>query len=158
MKRSHLLAACGSVLIGLAVTYSQTPESKLKPFKLTTAQHQEYLQLVKSDSGKAAVEAWARRNKLQILSFKAYSIMVIPKTDLGDHTVPTVEEAAKCDPKNCPVATGTQAIVNSQGKILGAQTISCKAGSCKWIKDSQGRWNRICGSWKCENSGPIEYF
>jgi hypothetical protein len=154
MKRRYLFGVCSLVLLGLVVVHSQTPQSRSREFKLTAAQRQEYQQLVKSGSGKTAIEAWARKHKLRIVSLKDYDIVVIPEPGFER---PTVQEASNCDPKNCPAATGSTTIVNTLGKVLGIQNVKCKASTCKWVKDAQGRNQRICGGRKCENDGPIQY-
>jgi hypothetical protein len=149
MKQRHLFGVCSLFLITLAA-YSQTPQLRSREVTLTTAQRQEYLQQVRSRSSKTAIAAWARKHKLRIISLKDYDI-VIP--DQGfEH--PTIQEASNCDATKCPVATGSYGITNTLGKITGYQAVRCTAKSCKWIKDSQGRNQRICGDWKCENEGP----
>jgi len=150
MKRRHFFGLCALLMSALVVTYSQKPQTSLKEFKLTTTQQREYLQLVKSKSGKTAMEAWARKHKLRIVSLKNYDV-VIPEPGFER---PTIQETSSCDATKCPVATGSYGITNTQGKITGWQAVNCTAKSCKWIKDSQGRYQRICADWKCENEGP----
>ena len=149
MKRISLIILTVLALALLVLAQRQTSPSKT--FKLTTAQQQEYVKLVKSNLGKSAVETWARRHKLQIVSLKNYDIIVIPEQGFQN---PTIQEASNCDATKCPVATGSYSITNTLGRITGYQAVRCTAKSCKWIKDSQGRNQRICGDWKCENEGP----
>jgi len=149
MKRIYLFGV-GSLLLIALVAYSQTPPLRSRDSKLTTAQRQEYLQLIKSRSGETAIKTWARKNKLRIISLEDYDI-VIPEPGFER---PTIQEASSCDASKCPVATGSYSITNTLGKITGWQGVRCTAKSCKWIKDSQGRNQRICADWKCENEGP----
>jgi hypothetical protein len=150
MKRKHFFGICGLLLIALVGAYSQKPQTSSREVKLTTAQQKEYQQLVRSRAGKTAIETWARKHKLRIISLKDYDI-VIPEPAF-EH--PNIQEASNCDATRCPVATGSYSITNTLGKITGYQAVRCTAKSCKWIKDSQGRYQRICGDWKCENEGP----
>jgi hypothetical protein len=115
---------------------------------LTSALRNEYVQLRKSNAGEPAVRAWVKKHKLEIVSLKGYDIMVIPEQATQ---TPTVQEANSCDPKKCPAASGSYGVFNTRNQYLGEQFFTCKANTCKWVKDSQGRWNRICGGWKCNN-------
>lgn len=147
MKRIVLFGV-GSLFLIALVAFSQTPPLRSRELKLTTAQRQEYLQLVRSRSGETAIKAWARKHKLRIISLKDYDI-VIPEPGFEPP-----EAAGACDASKCPVATGSYSITNTLGKITGWQAVRCTAKSCKWVKDSQGRNQRICADWKCENEGP----
>lgn len=167
MKRISMVIALALAL--LVSTYSQTPQSEAGSFAttqdqtkaqeqtkrgalLTPAMREEYTGLVKSDAGEAAVRAWARKHKLEIVSLKGYDILVIPEQGPQN---PTVQEAANCDAKKCPTADGTSSVFNTLNQHVGFQVIKCKATSCKWVKDINGRWQRFCGGWKCENDGGI---
>lgn len=121
---------------------------------LTPAMRKEYAELVKSNSGEAAVRAWARRHKLEIVSLKAYDIMVIPEQSPQD---PPEQElfAGSCDPKKCDTASGISNVKNLKGQIVGFVVVKCTAGSCKWVKDANGKWQRRCGDWSCNSDGPI---
>lgn len=117
---------------------------------VTTAMWKEYEQLLKSKSGEASVRSWARRNKLQIVSQKGYEVTVIPEQ--RPTTDPGPQELGACDARKCPTANAAYPVTNSLGQMVGYQYMKCTAGSCKWVKDSEGRWNRICGNWKCSDS------
>jgi hypothetical protein len=115
---------------------------------LTPALRGEYKQLVKSKAGESAVRAWARKHKLEIVSLKGYNIQVIPEQP----QVSEPEAAQACDAKKCPLSEGSVEVYNRLGVYIGTQFIKCKAGSCKWVKNpATGRWQRVCGNWKCEN-------
>jgi hypothetical protein len=140
----------------LVCAYSQTPQSRPRAFKLTTAQQQEYAKLVESKSGKTAVEAWARKHKLEIVSLKGYSITVIPEQEPQYPTDP--ERAAACDPKLCPTAGGVATVVDAGGKLVGVQTKTCKASKCElvWVEIGGKRVQiRKCSGWTCVAEGPI---
>jgi hypothetical protein len=115
---------------------------------LTPAMRDEYKQLVKSKAGESAVRAWAGKHKLEIVSLKGYDIKVIPEQP----QVNQLEAAQACDAKKCPIAEGSLEVHNRLGVYLGTQFITCKAGSCTWVRDPKtGRFKRICGNWRCEN-------
>jgi hypothetical protein len=158
MKRSHLFGVCSLVLMGLLVAHSQTPQSRPRAFKLTTAQQQEYVKLVKSNSGKAAVRAWARKHKLEIISLKGYNITVIPEQE---PQYPTDQElrAAACDPKTCPTLVGSSMVLDAGGTFLGVQQMNCTAKQCKliWIEIGGKRVQvKHCTDYKCADAGAIQ--
>ena len=156
MKRSHLFGVCSLVLMALLVANSQTPESRRRAFKLTTAQQQEYAKLVESKSGEAAVRAWARKHKLEIVSLKGYSITVIPEQE---PQYPTDQErATKCDPKSCQTFRGSTIVLDVAGTLVGQQEVICTARQCKfiWIEIGGKRVQvKHCFDHKCVAVGSI---
>jgi hypothetical protein len=118
---------------------------------MTSAAREDYVKLVKARASESAIKDWARKNKLVIASLKSYDIIVVPEQS----PVTDAVAAAAYDATKCPTADGLYPIKNTLGQTIGAQNLLCKASSCSWVKDEQGRWNRICGGWKCENTGKI---
>ena len=166
MRRISLIILAALALTVLVSAYSQTPTQQTnrnvqvqqtsqaqgtdRDGLITPAMKKEYLQLLKSRSSKAAVQDWARKYKLRIVHLKEYDILVPEQPPTREP-----EEVGACDATKCPIAVAYMTLKNRLGEILGEQEIKCKAGSCKWIKDLQGRYLRLCGSWKCENVGPL---
>ena len=169
MKRISLIILATLALVLLVSAYGQTttsqtnrntqvqqadrgtPTQQMKRDTLITPEMQrEYVQLIKSRSGKAAVQAWARKHKLEVVSLKGYDILVPERPPTRDQP----EEVGACDATKCPIAVGTVELKDRLGKYLGLQFLKCTAGGCTWVKDSNGRYLRLCGKWKCENDGP----
>jgi hypothetical protein len=141
-------------LLALAVGFSIAQDKGGNFF--TPAIRNEYVGLVKANRGEAAVRAWASKHKLEIVSLKGYDIMVIPGQGIQSPT--TAEAAGSCDATKCPTAKGGYAVANTAGQGVGWRGITCTATSCYWTKDALGRWNRICGDWKCKDDGSVIMF
>ena len=169
MKRISLIILGGMALVLLVSAYGQTPTQQTnrntqvqqttqagqvqkteRDTSLTPALRTEYVQLIKSRSSKAAIQDWARKHKLKIVSLKDYDILV-PEQPPSRQP----EEVGACDATKCPIADATVQLKDRLGRDLGVQFLKCKAGSCKWVKDNDGRYMRLCGSWKCENEGRL---
>lgn len=156
MKRITMIFMATLTLALLVYTQSRTTISPLmkaqaaqesRDTPVTPAMWKEYEQLLKAKSGEASVRSWARRHKLEIVSLKGYDFQVIPEQ--RPTADPGPQEISACDAKKCPTANAAYTVTNTLGQMVGYQYMKCAAGSCKWVKDSQGRWNRICGNWKC---------
>jgi hypothetical protein len=159
MKRISIVIAM--VLALLVSTYSQTPRSKAPGSSapqlqkdqgdwFTPTMRKELMELVKSRSGEAAVRAWARRHKLEIVRLKGYDILVIPEQAAVEKT------GGACDATKCPTAYGSYPVHNTLGQAVGTQAITCQAKNCTWIwNDEKKGWNRICGDWQCKNVGSV---
>lgn len=164
MKRITMILLATLMFALLVYTQSRTTITPLMKAQaaqasrtdpVTPAMWKEYEQLLRSKSGEASVRSWATRNKLQIVSLKGYDVQVIPEQ--RPTTDPGPQEIGACDAKKCPTANAAYPVKNSLGQDVGYQYMTCTAGSCKWVKDSQGRWNRICGNWKCSDGKRVSY-
>lgn len=160
MKRITIIIALTFALPVLA--YSQEPpkgrpdgrtpspdvkDRQAKP--VTQEMWKEYQTLVTTGAGEEALQAWARSNKLKIVSRQRNRIMVVPEQGLQSPT--NQETAGPCDAKGCSTGHGYYEVKNYGGKVIGHRTFTCKASSCVWIKNDKGNWERLCGGWKCRN-------
>src|SRR3989442_9077185 len=112
MKRISLIILGGLALVLLVSAYGQTPtmqtnqntqiqqttqgQQTKRDSSFTPAMRSEYLQLMKSRAGEAAVRSWARKYKLEIVHLKEYDILVPQQPP----TLPSnPKQASVCDPK-----------------------------------------------------------
>ncbi len=152
MKRTSVVAVCALMLSALILALGQAPQRK--KFSLTDAQQQEYVQLVRSNSGKTAIEAWAHKHKLQIVSLKGYDIVVIPEQPPTPSSNP--EEVSACDVTKCGLVSGVANISNTKGVIVGFQAMTCKATRCHFVwNDKLKSYTRICTDYRCATVGDI---
>lgn len=167
MKRISMIIAATLTLALLVSTHSQTPQSSASGVTtaqaqtsqgtlLTPAMRQEYVGLVTLDSGEAAVRAWARKHKLEIVSLKGYNIQVINE-EVPQALPDDVVFAQNCDPKEC-FKSSIEVVTNTKGQTIGYQHEDCRANKCKFVQINPGekppRYKRVCEGWICT---PKEY-
>lgn len=143
-------------IVGLSLhqrAAAQVATTTTRTATLSSTALADYTKLVKSDAGEAALQNWARTNRVQIVSLKPGTVVFVPD-QLPDLQTP--QEASVCDHKKCPVASGHVEVKGLNGAFLGWQYLTCTARSCKWVYNPILKRNvRMCGDWVCRNDGGI---
>jgi hypothetical protein len=112
---------------------------------LTTAMRDEYVKLAKAKASEAAVQDWARKNDLVILSKNGYDIVVIRKQAAPPGTSADTVVA----PNQYPPGAGFVEIKNSQKIATGIRGVLCPMKKCSWRQDGI----MVCIPGYCSNTG-----
>ena len=159
MKRITIATTLTFALLFCA--YAQKPAKVVDPQRAESAPSissvawDEYTKIVRSKQGEAAIKAWARKHKLEIVSLKGYDIVVAApdRQEITDDL-----QRLGCSVSTCPTASGYVVVMDkfNPKKEVGTQRLTCKATTCKfeYNKDLK-RYIRRCGGYKCTTTGSV---